>query len=222
MGDIITTIFIRLCESDSSMKLWPALKKAYRFLKEDNSALSWVLNVVIAFVVIKYLFYPGIGFLLGTSYPIVAVVSGSMEHDGSFEAWWQSTCYEGTGTVSQSDLYAEYGIDEYAFQEFGFRHGFNTGDLMILRSAEDVHIGDVVVFSTDNRAEPIIHRVVKIDHGEEKLFKTKGDHNCGSNPFETEIKESALLGEAWLRIPLLGWVKILFVKAVSWIVVLIR
>ena len=59
------------------------LKRVWYFIWEEDSIWSWLVNIILAFVLIKYVVYPGLGFLLGTSHPIVAVVSGSMEHDGS-------------------------------------------------------------------------------------------------------------------------------------------
>ena len=56
------------------------LKKTWHFIWDDDSIWSWIINVILAFVIIKFLVYPGLGFIMQTSYPIVAVVSGSMEH----------------------------------------------------------------------------------------------------------------------------------------------
>ena len=56
------------------------LKKLWYFLWEENSVWSWIANIALAFILIKFVVYPGIGLILGTNYPIVAVVSGSMEH----------------------------------------------------------------------------------------------------------------------------------------------
>ena len=55
-------------------------KRFWRFIWYDDSALSYILNFAFAFVVIKFLFFPAIGFALNNDYPIVAIVSGSMEH----------------------------------------------------------------------------------------------------------------------------------------------
>ncbi|MEM4366383.1 MAG: hypothetical protein QXN46_02190, partial [Candidatus Woesearchaeota archaeon] len=65
-------------------------KKVWRFLWHSNHPLSWLADFVLAFVLIKFVFYPVLGWSLGTAYPIVAVVSGSMEHDGRFDEWWNS------------------------------------------------------------------------------------------------------------------------------------
>jgi len=56
------------------------LKKTWWFIWESDSIWSWIVNIILAFVIIKFLVYPGLGFAMQTSHPIVAVVSGSMEH----------------------------------------------------------------------------------------------------------------------------------------------
>jgi hypothetical protein len=56
------------------------LKKFWNYLWYDDSFGSYVLNFAVAFVVIKFLIFPGLGFVLNNDYPIVAIVSGSMEH----------------------------------------------------------------------------------------------------------------------------------------------
>jgi len=53
-------------------------KRLWHFLWEEDSIWSWIANVIIAFVIIKFLLYPGLGFVLGTPAPIAAVFSGSM------------------------------------------------------------------------------------------------------------------------------------------------
>lgn len=181
-----------------------AWRKVWYFIWEDNSVWSWIVNIILAFLIIKFLVYPLLGFALGTSYPIVAVVSGSMEHDGGFEDWWTDAC----NGKKQSDIYAQYNITKEQFKEFKFPNGFNKGDIMVLGSAENAKLGDVVVFGVQGMSDPIIHRTVR----DEMTLTTKGDHNCVSASFEQEIPEEALIGKAVLRIPLLGWIKILAVE----------
>ena len=62
-------------------------KKVWHFIWEDNSIWSWIVNIILAFILIKFIVYPGLGLALGTSYPIVAVVSNSMEHEPSMASW---------------------------------------------------------------------------------------------------------------------------------------
>ncbi len=85
---------------------------------------------------------------------------------------------------------------------------------MIIRKASVPQVGDVVVFSADNLPEPIIHRVVRVGDG---LLKSKGDNNCGSSSFEENVPNEKLIGKAFLKIPYLGWVKIVFVKIVRFV-----
>jgi len=185
-------------------------KKVWHFIWEDNSVWSWLVNIVLAFVIIKFMVYPGLGLLLGTTHPIVAVVSGSMEHpEPSFDDWWSRECLDS----NQKEIYAKYGIDKTMFEGFSYEGGLNKGDIVILRSAKSANIGDIIVFSTSTRVEPIIHRAVQVTKGSSKnSFKTKGDNNCGSADFEQSISEDELIGRALFRIPLLGWIKIGFVE----------
>jgi signal peptidase I len=198
-------------------KEWSFWRKLWWFLWEDNSIWSWIANILIAFVLIKFVIYPGLGLLLGTSYPIVAVVSSSMEHDGSFEQWWsRAQCCTDAGCskrVSQGELYPQYGITPEDFQTYPFSNGFDKGDIMILTSPKELAIGDILVFWADARKEPIIHRIIQVrGTGDTKVYKTKGDHNCGSATFEHAIGPDRMLGKALLRVPFLGWIKIGFVE----------
>ena len=64
------------------------LKRAWHFIWSEDSILSWIANVILAFLLIYFIVYPVLGFIFGTSFPIVAVVSGSMEHNENFNLWW--------------------------------------------------------------------------------------------------------------------------------------
>jgi len=182
-------------------------RKLWWFIWEDNSVWSWLVNILLAFIIIKFIVYPLLGVALGTAFPIVAVVSGSMEHDGSFDDWWESGC----NANEQADIYAQHGITKEQFQDFRFPNGFNKGDIMVLYRPEDIQPGDVVVFGVQGMADPIIHRVVDTNG----VLTTKGDHNCASAGFEQDIPQEALVGKAVLRIPLLGWIKIAAVEGLK-------
>lgn len=199
------------------------------FIWESNSIWSWIINIILAFVIIKFLVYPGLGFIFQTSHPIVAVVSESMEHDGNFDQWWNSkTALCTSGQCTQKEFYAEYNIDESQFKDFIFKNGFNKGDIMILKGAkpENIKIGDVLVFISSRdrpRADPIIHRIIEIK--EEPVFSahTKGDNNRESIDYcsfescldEFDIIEKQFIGKAIIRIPYLGYIKILFVDFIN-------
>ena len=198
------------------MKDWKSLwKKTWHFIWEDDSIWSWLVNIVLAFVLIKFIVYPGLGFLLQTSHPVVAVVSESMEHNARFDEWWDKS----------SNWYTTNNINKQDFNSFPLKNGFNKGDIMVLRSKnyKDINIGDVIVFWSAKK-DPIIHRVVrKRDDNGVYYFQTKGD-NYKTNPIsiknppyldETNIAQEQIVGNAVLRIPLLGYIKIWFVELVN-------
>ncbi|MBI4149177.1 signal peptidase I [Candidatus Woesearchaeota archaeon] len=196
------------------------LKKLWHFIWNDNSIWSWLLNIVLAFVLIKFVVFPGLGWLLDTSHPLVAVVSESMEHDAGFDAWWGQ----------QGPLFAQFGISRQQFLAFDYPSGFNKGDIMILRGAGpgNIAVGDVIVF-TDGISEPFIHRVVNVSFGNGFVYRTKGDHNPVSivdyrnvlgervpkgTPGalrlldETDIRQEQVIGKAVFRIPFFGYLKV--------------
>jgi len=188
------------------MDLKKILKKTWHFIWEDDSLLSWVVNVVLAFVLVKFIIYPVLGLLLGTAYPVVAVVSGSMEHNGlDFDSWWEGN----------KEFYTDFGIKKEEFSEYKFNNGFNKGDLMILTGVKDIERGDLLVFN-GNAPGPIIHRVIKInlDNNKEHI-QTKGDNNSGSRQDESSITRDRTVGKAIIRIPYLGWVKLSFLKLIG-------
>ena len=200
------------------------LKRAWRFIWDDDSIYSWILNVVLAFVLIKFIVYPVLGFALQTNYPIVAVVSSSMEHDTNFDGWWQSSAFCSQQYCSQSEFYSLYGITKDSFLGYKFRNGFRRGDIMILYGSKpsDLKPGDVLVFKTA-RPDPIIHRIVQKTAGINGfVFQTKGDHNPNSinagDLNEITISEDQLIGKAVFRVPYLGYVKIWSVDIFNFLV----
>ncbi|MFH1590855.1 MAG: signal peptidase I [archaeon] len=198
------------------------LKKVWYFIWEDNSVWSWIVNIILAFVIIKFLVYPGLGIVLGTSHPVVAVVSGSMEHPGGTENWWYRPAICAYNVPCQQiDFYRERNISQGQFESFRFKNGFNTGDIMMLfgTKKEKIDIGDVIVFRS-GKPDPIIHRV--IDRWEDDgtiYFQTKGDNNRelirSDQLDEMRIGEDAYIGEAMIRVPYLGWIKIWAVRLVA-------
>ena len=214
------------------------LKKTWNFLWHDDSIASWIANIVLAFVLIKFVVYPILSLLFGTSLPLVAVVSCSMEHDFTncdqpipVETLCASTG-EGNRLSDQEywshcgDFYEDINISYERFETFPFDDGFNKGDVIFLKGEQpsNIEIGDVLVFKAeDPNSYPIIHRVVKkhqLDNGE-FVFETKGDHNAAqirSNSInEYNITEEDIIGIGTVRVPFVGYLKIWFVDLLSFI-----
>ncbi|MFH2021627.1 MAG: signal peptidase I [archaeon] len=206
--------------------------KVWYFIWDDDSVLSWIVNIVLAFILIKYLIYPGLGFLLGTTHPVVAVVSGSMDHRlddrkvicGQIPEGYK-TNFDGFWDVC-GEYYRSLDIDKPEFDKFIFSNGFSKGDIIVLLGTkpDKIKVGDVLVFRgarSNSKADPIIHRIVKITDTDGRLiFRTKGDHNADSINgcfadgciFESDIYSEQVIGKAVFRIPFLGNIKIWFVE----------
>jgi len=199
-------------------------KKFWHFLWKEDSLLSWIVNILLAFILIKFLIYPGIGLLLGTNLPVVAVISESMEHNAPFDTWWNSPAMCGEKTLTsdnstrcaQSDWYAAKDITKEEFENFSMHNGFNKGDIIILRGVkfEELQVGEIIVYQS-KLPYPIIHRVVE----KNDVIQTKGDHNptqiVSTQLNEKYITKDEVIGRAWIKIPWLGYVKIWFVDALQ-------
>ena len=172
------------------------VKRIWNFIWEDDSLISWVVNVILAFLIVKFLIFPGLGLVLDTSHPVVAVVSESMDHRGNFDDWWER----------QGSWYEERGIMKEEFMQYDMKNGFKKGDIIFLRGKDKFEIGEVVVFSA-NSNNPIIHRVVEKKDGK---YQTKGDANSDSSKTlgEVDISKERVIGKALFRVPFLGWVKV--------------
>jgi len=187
-------------------------KRAWHFIWHEESAASWAVNIIVAFILIKYLVYPGLGLLLGTGFPVVAVVSGSMEHHpGNFEQWW----------ALNEDFYLGQNITQFDFMNYPFRNGFNKGDIMVLAGADPdtLRLGEVIVYWS-GKSYPIIHRYIGTNtesFSGTVYLVSKGDNNpnfvIAPDLDEKHIPQELLLGKAVFRIPLLGYVKIWAVDA---------
>ncbi len=193
------------------------LKKTWNFLWYEDSFASFAANIIVAFVLVKFIVYPIMGFAFGTNLPLVAVVSSSMHHDASFDTWWENA----------NIWYVNNNIPYDSFIDFPLKNGFNKGDIMIVTGAtiDNTQIGDIVIFDS-NRPNPIIHRVVdKYEANGKIYYQTKGD-NYKTNPRplktysidETKVPIESIQGKALLRIPFVGYVKILAIEFINWFI----
>ncbi|MGE0793683.1 MAG: hypothetical protein AB7V77_05895, partial [Candidatus Woesearchaeota archaeon] len=103
-------------------------KKTWNFIWYDDSIASWLVNIILAFVIIKYMLYPLLGLIVGTNLPVVAVISESMEHEVNFDSWWTSQAECSGKLCTQKDFYEEFNISKEQFEEFTLKNGFKRGD----------------------------------------------------------------------------------------------
>jgi len=190
-------------------KVKESAKKVWNFLVHEDSWASFFVDAILIVLIAKFLIFPGIGLALNTEYPVVAVVSKSMDHHGAnFDDWWSMN----------KALYDKYGITKQDFENYYKSNGFKKGDVFVVKgiSIEDLQIGDIIVYNSGMGGNPIIHRIVNITEEDGKFyFETKGDANNGQLAFEKRISEDQIYGKAVAWAPIIGWVKVAFVDLIS-------
>ena len=178
------------------------MRNFWEFLRGD----SWgalVVTLLLAFILIKFIFFPALSLVTGTSLPLVIVESCSMYHEDGLEE------------VLENSLYGRWGIDFEDTACWDFRDGMSKGDVIFVVGVDEVEVGDVIIFMPEGSTTPypIIHRVVSLNP-----IQTKGDHNDGQlnggnnahGTDETNISKDRIIGKALFKVPLVGWAKLIF------------
>lgn len=241
---------IKISDSFNSKRVEDVEKKS-KFSKEDlfkawdwvwnsDSLLSWIVALVLIFILVKFVFFPGLSLIMGTSLPLAGVESSSMDHQIvkddfgrlnlcgnvyskndkehiNFERYWD-IC---------GNWYEDYGISKEKFSDFSLRNGFSKGDILVVWGRFTPKVGDIIIFKPNpgsNAPRPIVHRLVSVEEQDgELVMSTKGDHNekqlTGSNNLyrtdETNIKDKQIIGKVMFKVPYLGWFKIWFTEFFS-------
>lgn len=208
------------------------LKKLWKYIWYGESIGSYLLTFLVAFLFIKFIFFPILGFTLNTDFPIVAIVSGSMQHkivdndicgfrvlDRENEKLDLKSFWEICGEYYEKN----YNISQEDFSNFDYSKGLYVGDVMVLygKKYENIYVGDVLVFIPENLQwyqshGPVIHRVVDRwqDKDDKWFYRTKGDWNEKSFAnFEQNISQDNVIGVPILRVPFIGYAKIYLNKA---------
>jgi len=175
------------------MKIKEIWKKFINYLKKDSWD-SWLVSLALVFVFIKFIFFPLLSLATGSSLPLVVVESCSMYHETNFEDWW----------FKNSAWYEQNDISKEDFMQYSFKNGLNKGDIIITWNYGEYKKGDIIIFSAPTQY-PLIHRIIS-----DNKLSTKGDHNPGQLTIEEEISEDKIIGKAIAKIPLLGWLKLIF------------
>lgn len=187
------------------MELKRVPKKVWVYLNKDSWD-SWLVSLLLIALTIKFILFPLLAFVTGSTLPLVVVESCSMYHESNFEEWWSKN----------SGWYEQKGITKEQFLEFKYKNGINKGDIFLVTGDKSYEIGDIIIFKPNPESlspNPIIHRLIDIDP-----YGTKGDHNSDQlrqerntlRTDETNIPKEAILGKVSFRIPLVGWAKLIF------------
>jgi signal peptidase I len=171
-------------------------QKIWHFLWNEESVISYVVFIAVAFIVLKFLVFPAVLMVTGYS-DIAAVVSESMYHGGSqinysFNDWLEFNGYN----MSK--------VSEWPFQD-----GLNVGDVILVKKvpAEQIKTGDIVLFYAPQGQ--IIHRVIKTRQVDNSTFyTTKGDANVASLTVEKDIPYNEIKGKLIAKVPYLGYPKV--------------
>jgi len=159
-----------------------------------------VLGIAFAIVLNK-----GMGYILHTDLPIVAVMTGSMVHD------------DNTLSVHYQFLEQNFDYTKEQINSWPIKNGFRPGDVLIIKGVpqEELQVGDVIVATYKGQPVPIIHRIVYI--GENGYPFTKGDHNpvmdplckISDKPISGCWERTGIKGKAVLWVPFLGLPKLI-------------
>ncbi len=169
-------------------------RKFFKWLWRGNSIGSYIAFIVFAFVLLKFIAFPLFLFTFGLN-DVVAVLSSSMHHQA------------GVIDLTYNDWLSFNGYNENATNLWPFQNGLDIGDVVTVHPGE-INVGDVVVYY--HGRDMIIHRVVnKTSYNNETFITTKGDANPDSMNFEYNIPENLIVGKAGIKIPLLGWPRVL-------------
>lgn len=183
-------------------------REFWNLLWKDESFTGWIFSILFIFIFIKFIFFPVLGLVTGTSLPLAIVESCSMYHQGgvfaNFDSWW----------TRHDAKYAAWNITESEFRSFTLENGFNKGDILLVTHADpaNLKVGDIIIYNA-GIANPVIHRIVKITQTANgtRVFSTEGDNNNGQLSFENSIKPGQILGKAQLKlVPYAGWIKLIF------------
>jgi len=222
--------------------LFNKLKKFWNWTWNSDSILSWFVALILIYILIKFIFFPGLSFIMGTPLPLAGVESSSMDHQF---IKYQTNKYELCGNSLNKENLKKLNFNEYwefcgewyedkeitqdKFEKFPLKNGFSKGDIVIVWGRFTPKIGDIIIFQANKESlapRPIVHRIVKINNENNKLtIGTKGDHNQDQLKIsnlqntlrtdETNIKEEQIIGKVIFKIPYLGWLKIFFIEIIN-------
>jgi signal peptidase I len=153
--------------------------------KKRKSIARDIAELVVAFV-IAWVFYQSLAYAMGTSMPIVSVVSQSMYHEDSFDNWW----------TTHGKFYENINMTKEKFLKYPMPNGFARGDLLVVKN-DPPQIGDIVIYYRNGIT--IVHRVIQItDSG----YVTKGDNNLGP---DAPVGKNQIGGKVLGGVPVLGY-----------------
>jgi signal peptidase I len=221
-------------------ELMSNIKKGWHWIWHSDNWLSWVVALLIIYIAVKFIFFPTLSLIFGSSLPLAGVESSSMDHHIILDDYNRLTLCSSIYSQNEEKQIGSVDFDKYwsvcgnwyqdkniskeQFSKFTLSNGFRKGDVIIVWGRFTPKIGDIIIFQPNSGStapRPIIHRIVKING--DGTFQTKGDHNGeqltvsnnNNGIDETHISENQIIGKAIIKIPYLGWPKIWMTELIT-------
>ncbi len=201
---------------------------SFYYYTNRKEGLNWAIYISFAFI-FAFVLFSAIGLLLGTSSPMVIVLSGSMEplyHRGDVIILQGATA---ANLAGKEVLLQQQSLNETAFDSFAATDYLGSDRIKKIKfnSGQEIDVteeGSIVVYWSSLLQKPIIHRVVAKVHAADGWFVlTKGDANpqldqdCGTVTYGRPSKSciqlypvqvEQLQGKALGSVPFIGCFKL--------------
>ena len=167
------------------------IKKAWDWIWHSDSIWSWVVALALIYIIVKFIFFPGLSLVFGTSLPLAGVESSSMDHQIVKDDYRRLTLCGNIYSETDKhyinfdeyweicgDWYENKNISREQFSKFPLKDGFRKGDVIVVWGRFKPKIGDIIIFKPNPEStapRPIIHRIISINGN--GVIQTKGDHN---------------------------------------------
>ncbi|HDQ60074.1 MAG TPA: signal peptidase I, partial [Candidatus Woesearchaeota archaeon] len=171
------------------------LKRFWHFVWDEESLASYTVFILLAFVLLRFIIFPGFLFVSGFS-DVAAVVSTSMHHGESIEY-----------TFDNWLKFNNYSDEEVSL--WPYQNGLDVGDVIAVKQfpPDKIYVGDIVLFYSPKGQ--IIHRVVEIrENNGNFYYTTKGDANGDIGDLERELSYDMIKGKLIGKVPYLGYPKV--------------
>lgn len=151
-----------------------------------------MMELIAAFI-IAWVVYQGLALVIGTSMPIVSVVSDSMYHTEPFNNWW----------TDNARFYDQFKVTKDQFKTFLAPDGLSRGDLLFVTKPTNLKVGDILIYDKLGSDFTIVHRLVEI---QDEYYIVKGDHNTQA---DAPVLKQYVVGKVLFAIPLLGYPRLM-------------
>ena len=154
-----------------------SLNKFWKWFKGDSWG-SFIVKLIIAFILIKFVLLPGLGLVTGSSMPLVIVESCSMYHPTDMQEIFNRQTICGGGEIEIKMLSNGYelinNLQNLSFDSIGFvKEGFPN---YVEIDVSEAKIGNYVVYIFGDRK--YLQEITEITNGQYKTYKTKGEYPC--------------------------------------------